>query len=250
MAQWRRIGFEEDAEMTSTWVDAGGVTSPVEVVFLLDCDNTLLDNDAVKTDMDAQLRELLGIPMAETFWREYEDVRRLTGTVDLPLTFERVEERHPDPASAALLRSIIMDYPFASRVFPETMATLAYLKTLGLPTIVSDGDSVYQPHKIEHSGLAAAVNWQAVIYIHKEDHIDEIMARWPAPFYVVVDDKGRILTALKSRMPDRFVTVHVAQGHYAQTAAPEALPPDISIASIGELRDFTIADFRAHLRLR
>ena len=236
--------------MTSSWVDAGGVIAPIEVVFLLDCDNTLLDNDAVKTDMDAQLRELLGVPMAETFWREYEEVRQQIGTVDLPLTFERVDERYPDPASAALLRSIIMDYPFASRVFPETMATLAYLKTIGLPTIVSDGDSVYQPHKIEHSGLAAAVNWQAVIYVHKEDHIDEIMARWPAPFYVVVDDKGRILSALKSLMPDRFVTVHVALGHYAQVAPPETPPTDISIASIGELRGFTLADLRAHLRSR
>jgi len=236
--------------MATSQADSGEAISQAEVVFLLDCDNTLLDNDAVKTDMDAQLRELLGVTMAETFWREYEDVRRLTGTVDLPLTFERVEERHPDPASAALLRSIIMDYPFASRVFPETMATIAYLKTLGLPTIVSDGDSVYQPHKIEHSGLAAAVNWQAVIYVHKEDHIDEIMARWPAPFYVVVDDKGRILSTLKSRMPDRFVTVHVAQGHYAQAAAPETPSPDISITSIGELREFTLADLRAHLRPR
>ena len=221
-----------------------------EVVFLLDCDNTLLDNDAVKADMNAQLRDLLGVSMAETFWREYEEVRKLTGTVDLPLTFERVEERHPDPASAALLRSIIMDYPFASRVFPETMGTIAYLKNIGLPTIVSDGDSVYQPHKIEHSGLAAAVNWQAVIYVHKEDHIADIMARWPAPFYVAVDDKGRILTALKRSMPDRFVTVQVVQGHYAQSVPPETPPPDISIASIGELRSFTLADFRAHLRPR
>ncbi|HEX5548629.1 MAG TPA: hypothetical protein VFX24_14560, partial [Ktedonobacterales bacterium] len=132
--------------MTSSQADSGEAIPQVEAVFLLDCDNTLLDNDAVKTDMDAQLREQLGATMAETFWREYEEVRRLTGTVDLPLTFERVEERHPDPASAALLRSIIMDYPFASRVFPDTMPTIAYLKTLGLPTIVSDGDSVYQPH--------------------------------------------------------------------------------------------------------
>ncbi len=236
--------------MTSPQADSGEAIPRTEVVFLLDCDNTLLDNDAVKTDMDAQLRELLGATMAASFWREYEEVRRLTGTVDLPLTFERVEEHHPDPASAALLRSIIMDYPFASRVFPETMATIAHLKTIGLPTIVSDGDSVYQPHKIEHSGLAAAVNWQAAIYVHKEDHIADIMARWPATFYVAVDDKGRILTALKNLMPDRFVTVQVAQGHYAYAGAPETPPPDITIASIGELRGLTLDDFRVHLRPR
>ena len=236
--------------MASPQTGAGETVPQVEVVFLLDCDNTLLDNDAVKADMDAQLHELLGAAMADTFWTEYEAVRQLTGTVDLPLTFERFEERHPDPASVARLRSIIMDYPFASRVYPETMATIAHLKTLGLPTVVSDGDSMYQPHKIEQSGLAAAVNWQAVIYVHKEEHIDDIMARWPATFYVAVDDKTRILTALKSRLPTRFVTVFVQQGHYAQTAAPEPPLPDISIASIGDLRSLTLDNLRAYLRPR
>src|SRR6185312_3918151 len=143
--------------MTSPRVDAEGAIPHVEVVFLLDCDNTLLDNDAVKADMDAQLRALLGTTMADTFWAQYEAVRALIGTVDLPLTFERFDERHPDPDIAARLRSIIMDYPFASRIYPETMATIAHLKTLGLPTILSDGDSLYQPHKIEQSGLAEAV---------------------------------------------------------------------------------------------
>ncbi|HEX6541753.1 MAG TPA: hypothetical protein VF040_08370 [Ktedonobacterales bacterium] len=236
--------------MTSSEAGTEEVIPQTEVVFLLDCDNTLLDNDTVKIDMDAQLRQLLGKTMAETFWTEYEAVRQLTGTVDLPLTFERFEERHPEPESGVRLRSIIMDYPFASRVFPETMATIAHLKTLGLPTIVSDGDSVYQPHKIEHSGLAEAVNWQVVIYVHKEDHIDDIMARWPASFYVAVDDKGRILTALKRRMPHRFVTVQVMEGHYAAKGAPETPPPDIAIASIGELMSFTVEDFRAHLHAR
>ncbi|HEX6122379.1 MAG TPA: hypothetical protein VFY89_04430, partial [Ktedonobacterales bacterium] len=133
----------------------GEIAAPEwEVVFLLDCDNTLLDNDALKADMDAQLRALLGQTMADTFWTQYEEVRRLVGSVDLPLTFERFDERHPDPAVAAQLRAIIMDYPFASRVYPETMATIAYLKTIGLPTILSDGDSLYQPRKIEQSGLA------------------------------------------------------------------------------------------------
>ncbi len=236
--------------MTSPQVTSGEPVPHSEVVFILDCDNTVLDNDAVKADMDAQLHDLLGDAMAETFWREYEAVRTQTGTVDLPLTFERFDERHPDPVSAARLRSIIMDYPFAKRVFPETMATIAYLKTLGLPTIVSDGDSVYQPHKIEQSGLAAAVNWQVVIYVHKEEHADEIMARWPANLYVVVDDRGRILSALKNLHPDRFVTVHVTQGHYATSAAPETPPPDITVGSIGELQGFSLADFRAHLKPR
>jgi hypothetical protein len=236
--------------MTSPQATSGEPAPHSEVVFILDCDNTVLDNDAVKADMDTQLHDLLGDTMAETFWREYEAVRAQTGTVDLPLTFERFDERHPDPVSAARLRSIIMDYPFASRVFPETMATIAYLKTLGLPTIVSDGDSAYQPHKIDMSGLAAAVNWQVVIYVHKEEHVNEIMARWPANFYVVVDDKGRILSSLKNSRPDLFVTVQVMQGHYAVGAGPEATPPDITVGSIGELQGFSLADFRAYLKSR
>jgi FMN phosphatase YigB (HAD superfamily) len=242
--------IEEGIAMTSPQAGTTQGIPQVEVVFLLDCDNTLLDNDAVKADMDAQLRALLGPTMADTFWTQYEEVRQLVGSVDLPLTFERFDERHPDPAVAARLRSIIMDYPFASRVYPDTMATIAYLKTLGLPTILSDGDSLYQPHKIEQSGLAEAVNWQAVIYTHKEEHIEEVMARWPANIYVSVDDKGRILSALKRGWPDRCVTVHVTQGHYGQSAPPETPAPDITIASIGELQSLTLADFRACLHPR
>ena len=236
--------------MASPHTDGETAAPQWEVVFLLDCDNTLLDNDAVKADMDAQLRALLGPEMANTFWTQYEEVRILVGSVDLPLTFERFDERHPDPAVAAQLRAIIMDYPFASRVYPETMATIAHLKTLGLPAILSDGDSLYQPRKIEQSGLAEAVNYQAVIYTHKEEHIEEVMARWPARLYVVVDDKGRILSALKRGWPDRFVTVQVTQGHYAQSEAPETPPPDIAIGGIGALQYLTLADFRAHLRPR
>ena len=236
--------------MASPHTDGETAAPEWEVVFLLDCDNTLLDNDALKADMDAQLRALLGQTMADTFWTQYEEVRRLVGSVDLPLTFERFDERHPDPAVAAQLRAIIMDYPFASRVYPETMATIAYLKTIGLPTILSDGDSLYQPRKIEQSGLAEAVNWQAVIYTHKEERIEEVMERWPARFYVAVDDKGRILSALKHGWPDRFVTVQVMQGHYARAGTPETPPPDITIGGIGELQYLTLADFRAHLRPR
>lgn len=234
--------------MTSPQAESHEAIPQTEVVFLLDCDNTLLDNDAVKAGMDAQMRELLGKAMADTFWQQYEEVRALTTTVDLPLTFGRFAQRHPE--SAARLGSIVMDFPFASRVFPETMATIAHLATLGLPTILSDGDSLYQPHKINQSGLAKAVNWQAVIYAHKENHIDEIMVRWPASFYVVVDDKGRILASLKSRMPDRFVTVHVTQGHYAATAEADRPAPDITISSIGELQRITLADYRTHLHMR
>jgi FMN phosphatase YigB (HAD superfamily) len=217
------------------------------VVFLLDCDNTLLDNDTLKADLAAQLHALLGQDLSERFWQEYEEVRRLTGIVDLPLTFERFAPQLPDTSLIQQVEALVMDYPFDRRLYPETLETLRYLRTIGLPTIVSDGDTVYQPRKIERSGLAEAVNWQVVIYAHKEDHLDEIMARWPAQYYVMVDDKARILAALKRRMPDRIVTVQVTQGHYSKAFVQFAPPPDITIAQIGELRALDLADFARHL---
>jgi hypothetical protein len=217
------------------------------VVFLLDCDNTLLDNDGVKDGMDARLRAILGPELTQRFWALYERVRADTDTVDLPMTFERFQPYCPDPATMMKVRSAILAYPFASALFPETLETLRYLHHIGTPVIVSDGDSVYQPLKIEQSGLEAAVNGQVAIYIHKEDHLDEIMARWPAPFYVAVDDKGRILATFKRMHPDRFVTVHVLQGHYAHADEPLSPPPDITLASIGELQRYTSEDFRHYL---
>src|SRR5439155_14220188 len=143
----------------------------------------------------------------ERFWQEYEEVRRLTGVVDLPLTFERFASSVPRAGVIDQVRALVMDYPFERRLYPDTLDTLRYLRAIGLPTIVSDGDTAYQPRKIERSGLAEAVNWQVVIYAHKEDHLSEIMERWPGRYYVMVDDKARILAALKRLQPDRLVTV-------------------------------------------
>lgn len=219
---------------------------PTPVVFILDCDNTLLDNDAVKADMDAQLHALLGADLTARFWERYEEVRQAEGVVDLPMTFEAFRLDLRDDATLDKVRSAIMDYPFATRLFPDTQATLAYLRTLGLPVIVSDGDSVYQPRKIERSGLSAAVEGQWVVYTHKEDHLAEVLERWPADFYVMVDDKGRILAETKRRLPDRFVTVQILQGHYAGEEYTPA--PDITLREIGDLRRLDLAELRRHLR--
>lgn len=223
----------------------GSSSNPV--VFLLDCDNTLLDNDTLKADMAAQLRALLGQELSERFWQEYEEVRRLTGIVDLPLTFERFAPQLSNANAIQQVEALVMDYPFERRLYPETLETLRHLRAIGLPTIVSDGDTVYQPRKIERSGLAEAVNWQVLIYAHKEDHLDEIIARWPGRYYVIVDDKARILAAVKRLHPDRFVTVHVTQGHYSKAFVQFAPPPDITIAQIGELRAIDVSDFARHL---
>lgn len=208
-------------------------------VFVLDCDNTLLDNDAVKSAMDARLRHMLGSALTDEFWRVYEDVRARAGTVDLPATFEELRPALSSDDALERARSAVMDFPFHEFLYPETLATLSTLRLYGVPVIVSDGDSVYQPRKISRSGLAAAVDEQWVVYIHKEDHLDEIMARWPAPYYVMIDDKARILAETKRRIPDQFVTVHIFQGHYAQSGATPA--PDVTLEHIGDVRSLDFA---------
>lgn len=216
------------------------------IVFILDCDNTLLDNDRVKADMDNRLQQLLGEALTARFWEVYEQVRHSEGVVDLPMTFTAFRADAPDDATLEQARSAIMDYPFASRLFPATLATLRYLDQQGLPVIVSDGDSVYQPRKIELSGLADAVRSQWVVYTHKEDHLDEVMDRWPADFYVMVDDKARILAETKRRRPDRFVTVHIRKGHYSEEVFSPA--PDVTVSDIADLQTLDLAALRAHLR--
>lgn len=215
------------------------------IVFILDCDNTLLDNDGVKADMDAALKQLLGIERAIRFWEVYEDVREQEGIVDLPKTFDLFGAELDDDALLDKVRAAIMDFPFASRLFPDTLATIAYLHTVGTPVIVSDGDTVYQPRKIEQSGLADAVRGQWVVYAHKENDLDEVMQRWPADFYVMVDDKARILADCKRLQPNRFVTAHILQGHYAKdTYTPS---PDVTYHDIGEIRQLDVTNLRQYL---
>jgi FMN phosphatase YigB (HAD superfamily) len=214
-----------------------------QVVFILDFDNTLLDNDAIKADYDAGLRQILGESLTQRFWAVYEAVREESGTVDFPLTLTRFGPECPDAATLERVRRLIMDYPFATRLYPDTLDTLRYLREIGTPVIVSDGDQVYQLLKIERSRLLEAVEGRVLIYIHKEDHLETIFRQWPASYYVMVDDKARILSATKARFPHLFVTVHVRQGHYGIEPVTTSPPPDMSIASIGDLRHLSLHDF-------
>lgn len=234
-----------DQHQTTPPSGAGATGGPLPIVFLLDCDNTLLDNDALKDDLNARLDALLGPDLTRRFWQIYEEVRAATGVVNMPLTFARFAPLCPSPTVAARVESTFMDYPFPTQVYPDTMATLSYLHAIGEPVILSDGDSVYQPRKIAASGLAAAVDGQVMVVEHKEQVFGDAMRRWPGAFYVVVDDKERILAALKQALPDRVVTVQVVQGHYADE---QYLPaPDIRIAEIGELRHYSPADLARYL---
>jgi FMN phosphatase YigB (HAD superfamily) len=186
----------------------------VRVVFLLDVDNTLLDNDALKDRCDRELRGIGGDGAARRFWAIYEEVRALGGVIDYPTTLARFLRERPD-LPGPTLEALVMDAPFATFVYPGALALVERMWQVGEPAILSDGDAVYQPRKIERSGLAAAVRGNVLVYPHKEDHLDEVMLRFPADHYVQVDDKASLLATTKGRLGTRVTTVHVRQGHYA-----------------------------------
>jgi FMN phosphatase YigB (HAD superfamily) len=217
------------------------------LVFLLDCDNTLLDNDAIKGDVNHQLTDLLGAARTAIYWQLYEAVRHETGGVNYPLVLQRFAAICPDPGLLDRVSHIVFDYPFATRVYPAVPAVLDHLRALGNVAILSDGDDVYQAAKLEHSGLAAAVGGNVFITTHKEERLEEVMARWPAQCYVVVDDNPRILAAIKRYRPDRFVIVQVRQGHYAAEASGYSPAPDITYAAIGDITRLMPSDIQRAL---
>ena len=215
----------------------------VPLVIMLDVDNTLLDNDRAKRDMDAGLDRILGQAGSDAFWQLYEAVRKETGVVDLPLTLTRFYQAHPDPDGFRELEAFVDTFPYDRYVYPYVPEMLAHLSTLGTPIIVSDGDPVYQAYKIRTSGLDAAVRGNVLIFDHKDQHLAEIAARYPAERYVMVDDKDTILDKIKRVWGPKVVTVHVCQGKYA--TLPDAPPaPDIEIDRITDLLRFAAADFR------
>lgn len=213
--------------------------------FLLDVDNTLLDNDALKEYLAAELRRTLGDSGAARFWALYEEVRRERDVVDLPLTARRYAAEAGGVAGdatgradelLATLMGLLDALPFARFVYPHALETLRYLATLGAVGILSDGDEVFQRMKIERSGLAAAVDGHVLIYAHKEQHLNEVAAAQPAEQRVLIDDKARILADVKAILGTRVTTVHVLQGHYAREPLPPGFQPDIIVAAIGDLR--------------
>jgi len=211
--------------------------------FLLDVDNTLLDNDALKDYLARQLQQALGASGAERFWQLYEVVRKERDVVDLPLTAQRYAEGSGDLAALATITGIYDSIPFARFVYPHAIETLQHLETLGLATILSDGDLVFQRQKIERSGIAAAVNDRVLIYTHKQQHLTEVAAYQPADRSVIVDDKAAILHDVKSLLGEKVTTVHVRQGHYARDPLPTGFQADITVDAIGDLRGLSAQDF-------
>jgi len=201
----------------------------------LDVDNTLLDNDAAKTALESRIADAVTPEVAHRFWELYERVREAKDYVDFPATIERLGLEHA--AAAARIREILDALPYRVFVYPGALRMIERLWRAWTPVILSDGDPVFQPRKIERAGLAAAVRGNVLIYAHKDDRLADIIARFEGPRPVFVDDKARILGHIEREMPDA-VTVHVAQGsHASEPLAPDDPPPQIEIAHIVDLPD-------------
>ncbi|MGN6514079.1 MAG: HAD family hydrolase [Lysobacteraceae bacterium] len=208
-----------------------------EVVFLLDVDNTLLDNDRFSADLDVALERALGEPGRARYRAAYEALRAAHGYADYLGALQALRGQGLADGPALLrLGEFLLDYPFGELVFPGSMEAIAHVATLGVPVILSDGDLVFQPRKIRRSGLWNAVRGRVLLSVHKERMLDAVQDAYPARHYVVVDDKPRVLQAIKDALGARVTTVFVHQGHYAREADLEHLqPPDLSLAHIGEL---------------
>ena len=208
-----------------------------DVVFLFDVDNTLLDNDRVTADLKRHLQREVGDERKERYWALLEQLRKELGYVDYLGALQRYRHEYPRDPHLLTVSRFLVNYPFANRLFPNSLDVLEHCKQWGPAVILSDGDVVFQPRKIERSGLSDVVDGNVLIYIHKEHELEDVERRYPARRYVLVDDKLRILAAIKKLWGSRVTTVFPRQGHYALDPEAIAAYPaaDVTIDRIGDL---------------
>jgi FMN phosphatase YigB (HAD superfamily) len=221
-----------------------------DVVFLLDVDNTLLDNDRFGADLGARLEQAFGADQRDRYWAVFAALREELSYADYLAALEKFRVGLDDDPDLLQMSSFMLEYPFADRLYPRALEAIAHLSTLGLPVVLSDGDVVFQPRKIQRSGIWNAVEGRVLIYVHKERALDAMQRRYPARHYVMVDDKPLLLAAMKRALGEKLTTVFVHQGHYAAQYAAQAntvidLPFDLEIERIGDLLDRDRADFLA-----
>ncbi len=214
---------------------------PAPLVFLFDVDNTLLDNDAVQDDLSAHLERELGRSRRDRYWTIFEALRAELGYADYLGALQRYRLENLDEPQLLTISSFLVDYPFATRLYPDALEALAHCRRFGPTVILSDGDVVFQPRKVRRSGLWDAVEGRVLIYLHKERMLDAVARRYPATRYVMVDDKLRILTAMKNAWGEALTTVFPRQGHYALDPRELAAwpPPDLTLERIADLLDWT-----------
>src|SRR6185369_8149604 len=222
------------------------MTRPHPIVFIVDVDNTLVDNDAIQQDLKDHLERTYGVAARDRYWRILEDLMVELGYRDYIGALQNFRVEHPFEIELLAMSSFLMDYPFADRLYPNALTVLKRLRSAGKTVILTDGDVVFQPRKVDHAGLAKVADGDVLIYIHKEKALDDVERRFPAEHYVLVDDKLRILTAAKKIWGARVTTVLPRQGQYALDAKVIRAfpPPDLSIERIGDLLDYDLARLR------
>jgi hypothetical protein len=221
-----------------------GDGSPTRVVFLFDVDNTLLDNDRVAADLQRHLASEIGADGAQEYWHIFEQLRTELGYADYLGALQRYRDKHPRALHLLSVSNFLISYPFGERLFPDALKVIEHVQQWGPAVILSDGDVVFQPLKISRSGLNNAVSGRVLIYVHKEQELDDVERCYPSEHYVLVDDKVRILAAVKKLWGSRVTTVFVRQGHYAADPKTLASYPsaDINVGRIGDLLQYPLPD--------
>ncbi len=215
------------------------------LVFLFDVDNTLLDNDRVTDDLKRHLENTVGPERQQRYWEIFEQLRMELGYADYLGALQRYRIENPRDPGLLTVSHFFINYPFATRLYPDSLDAVEHVKQWGTAAVLSDGDVVFQPLKVERSGIGETFNDKVLIYIHKEQELEDVKKRFPADHYVLIDDKLRILTAVKKIWGSKVTTVFPRQGHYALDAAAIAKLPkaDITIERIGDLLKLTLENF-------
>src|SRR5438309_1010509 len=222
------------------------MAQPHPIVFLVDLDNTRLDNDGIQDDLKKHLEQEFGADSRDRYWKILEDLMAELGYRDYLGALQRYRIEHPYEAHLLAMSSYLVDYPFANRLYPGSLDVLERLRAWGQTVILSDGDVVFQPRKVERSGIWKAVDGHVLIYVHKEKELADVARRYPAQHYVLVDDKPRIAAAVKMVWGDQVTTVLPRQGQYALDSAGLALrpAPDMIVERIGDLLNYDFAGER------
>jgi FMN phosphatase YigB (HAD superfamily) len=217
-----------------------------KTVFLFDVDNTLLDNDRVIADLGKYLQREVGPERARCYWTIFERLRSRLGYADYLGALQRYRNEYPHDLGLLAVSRFLINYPFANRLFPHALDVIERVRQWGPAVLLSDGDVVFQPRKVDRSGLSEAFDGHVLIYVHKERELVDVEARYPADRYVMVDDKLRILAAIKRTWGRRVTTVFVRQGHYAKDSRTLASQPpaDLSIEHLGDLLNCQLKEFK------
>ena len=216
-----------------------------KIVFLFDVDNTLLDNDRIIADLSGYLEREVGAERARGYWSIFERLRMQLGYADYLGALQRFRSEYPHDLGLLGISRFLINYPFANRLFPNSLDVVEHVRQWGTAVLLTDGDVVFQPRKVDRSGLYEAVDGHALIYVHKEKELADVEGRYAADHYVMVDDKIRILAAMKKIWGPRLTTVFVRQGHYALDAKTLSAYPatDVSVQRIGDLLGHELANF-------